>query len=69
VPRPPKKVKPGSGLVRITFMLDADMAHAIDEEADRLTTEDETGRGFNRTDALRVVIRDGLKARADKRGK
>jgi hypothetical protein len=62
-------VKPGSGLVRITFMLDADMAQAIDEEAARLTAEDEAGRGFNRTDALRVVIRDGLKHRAERRSK
>lgn len=68
VPRPPKKLKPGPHLVRITFMLEADLVRQVDEVAARLTAEDESRRGFTRTDALRVIIRNGLANHAEKRG-
>ena len=69
VPRPPKKPSPDAKLARVTFMLDSDVLGQIDHEVERMSKTDETGRAFTRTDVLRVLIRDGLKYRAEKRGK
>jgi hypothetical protein len=59
MPRKPKKIKPGSGLVQLTFLVDASIAGEIDDYAARLTADDPM-RPASRTDALRKLIRAGL---------
>jgi hypothetical protein len=70
MPRRPTKIKAGaSGPVHLSFIVDASLVREIDEEADRMKGEDPYARVVSRTDTVRSLIIDGLKARADKRGK
>ena len=55
--------------MRINFLVDADLIHRVDEEAQRMGAEDPYKRATSRTDALRSLIDDGLNYRADKRSK
>lgn len=62
MPRPPKKVKPGTGLVNFSFLLDAELAHEVDSVAEQMRKEDPLQRAVTRTDALRALIRTGIAA-------
>jgi hypothetical protein len=66
VPRRPSKPKPGEQ-VHISFYEDGALVLEVDQAAEELTRDDEHGRKFTRTDAIRSLIRAGLAAR--KRGK
>jgi hypothetical protein len=61
MPRKPRKFKPGSELVQITFLVDATTAHEIDTYAARLAAEDPDAT-VSRTVALKKIVRAGLKA-------
>ena len=61
MPRKPRKFKPGSGFVQITFLVDSTTAHEIDGYAEQMTKEDPM-RPASRTDALRKIMRAGLNA-------
>jgi len=63
MPRKPRKIKTGQGLVRIGFLIEADIARQVDEEAARMTAEDPHGRVASRTDALRSLLLAGLASR------
>lgn len=69
--RKPRKIKPGMGLIRVSFLLDAALLHRVDEEAVQMTAEDPytPKRPTSRTDAFRSLIEDGLQARSQRRGK
>jgi hypothetical protein len=67
MPRKPSKIKAGTKTVHISFLLDADVARRVDEEAERMTKEDPYRRVTSRTDALRSLISDGLTYRAERR--
>lgn len=70
VARKPTKIKQGAtGTVHLSFVVEASLVHDIDEESKAMQTEDEYGRAVTRTDTVRSLIKDGLKYRADKRGK
>jgi len=62
VPRRPTKIKPGaSGTVHLSFMVEAELVRSIDEETERMKAEDPYDRAVSRTDAVRSLLRDGLK--------
>jgi len=68
LPRRPAKIKPGAtGTVHLSFVVEADLVRAVDEEMERMS--ESFGVAVSRTDTVRTLIRDGLKYRADKRGK
>jgi hypothetical protein len=49
--------------VRFSVLLPAELAHAVDEEAARMTATDEHGRVASRTDAFRSLLLEGLRRR------
>jgi hypothetical protein len=64
MPRKIRKVKTTeTGMVHISFLIDAETAREIDAAAEELTGADKYKRKHTRTDALRVLIRDALDAR------
>ena len=65
VPRRPSKPRPGEQ-VHISFYEDEESSSEIDQVADALTKEDQHGRKFTRTDAVRSLIRAGIAARRSK---
>jgi predicted transcriptional regulator len=68
--RRPRHVKPGTQApVKVTVMLDPDLVDKIDALAEKLTAEDPYRHERTRTDALRVLVIDGLKHRSDKHSK
>lgn len=67
--RKPRTISPQSGIIRINFLVDAALVHKVDAEAKRMAAEDPYKRATSRTDALRTLIEDGLKFRAERRGK
>jgi hypothetical protein len=70
VARKPTKIKPGAtGTVHLSFIVEAALVRDLDEEAERMQKEDPYGRAVSRTDAVRSLIRDGLKYRTEKRSK
>ncbi len=70
MPRKPKRVKAGAtGTVHLSFIVEADLVRVVDEESERMKAEDDYGRTVSRTDTVRSLIKDGLKYRAEKRGK
>lgn len=60
--RRPKKIKPGTETVHISFLLDADIAARIDAEAERRTKEDPARRRWTRTDTLKALLVQALGA-------
>lgn len=60
MPRKANKVKAGAGLVRINFLLDADLVRRVDRFAEQMAAEDEYQRPASRTDALRALLIKGL---------
>lgn len=62
VPRRPSKPKAGEQ-VHISFYEDGAIVLEIDQLAESLTKEDQHGRRFTRTDAVRSLIRAGIAAR------
>jgi hypothetical protein len=66
VGRKAKKPRPGAGPARITFLIDAATVRIVDEVAEELTADDPFQRRLTRTDALRLLIREGIKARRGK---
>jgi hypothetical protein len=62
VPRKPGKPKKGQPY-RLNLVLDGTLVEQVDEFARRLAAEDEYGRGASRTDAFRVLLVEGLRAR------
>lgn len=56
-------------MVHLSFIVEASLVHEVDEESKQMQAEDEYGRAVTRTDTVRSLIKDGLKYRADKRGK
>lgn len=69
MPRKPRKVKPGSGVVRVNVLVDSELLARVDDEAARMTEEDPYKRATSRSDALRSLIDDGLKFRGEQRNK
>ena len=70
MPRRLTKIKAGAtGPVHLSFIVDAGLVRDVDDEADRMKSEDPYGRVVSRTDAVRSLIIDGLKSRADRRSK
>jgi hypothetical protein len=69
MPRKAHKVKPGQGFIRVNVMIDADALVRVDAEAATMTKEDEYHRVASRSEAVRSLITDGLKYRAERRGK
>lgn len=70
MPRKPTKIKPGAtGTVHLSFVVEAALVRDVDEEAERMKQEDPYARPVSRTDAVRSLLRDGLKYRAEHRTK
>ena len=61
VARRPKKIR-SEELVRLSSMISGLLVKKVDQLAEKLTAEDPYGKVYTRTDALKRVIVDGLKA-------
>lgn len=62
VPRRPNKAKKGQPF-RLNLVLPGDLVESVDEFARQLAAADPYGRDVSRTDAIKVLLFDGLKSR------
>lgn len=69
VPRKRQPIEPGPRLVRISCLLEADLAVQVDEVADEMTASQPDRRPATRTEALRALVIGGLQARGKGRRK
>jgi len=53
--------------VHLSFAIRAELLEKIDDESERMETEDPYQRRASRSETVRVLILDGLKIRADRR--
>lgn len=60
LPRRPNKAK-GKKPIRVNTHLPVDLVARIDRYAEKLAAADATGRPVTRTDAIRLLVADGLK--------
>jgi hypothetical protein len=67
VPRKPSKVKDTAELVRVTVMVDGEDVREIDEYAEKATKTDQYGRAITRSDIVRALVKEALRARREKK--
>ena len=60
--RRPNKIKASTETVHVSFLLDADLAREVDEEAARRSEIDPDRRRWTRTDTLKALLRAALAA-------